>query len=76
MAERNYRYFLQLYARHIEPVAETLAYCLLPNHFHLLIRVREPQSPQAVAPSQAFSNWFNAYARAFNRRYGRSSALK
>ena len=38
--ERNYRYFLQLYARHIEPVAETFAYCLLRNHFHVAVRVR------------------------------------
>ena len=37
---RNYGYFLQLYAHHIEPVADTYAYCLLPNHFHLLVRVK------------------------------------
>ncbi|MBL6965124.1 MAG: hypothetical protein ISR60_01105 [Anaerolineales bacterium] len=38
--KRNYAYFLRLYARHILPVAETFAYCLLPNHFHFLIRTR------------------------------------
>ena len=38
--ERNYAYFLRLYAKHIEPVAETYAYCLLRNHFHLLIRTK------------------------------------
>ena len=38
--KRNYLYFLSLYAKHIEPVAATYAYCLLRNHFHLLIRVR------------------------------------
>ena len=38
--ERNYLYFLQKYALYIEPVAETYAYCLLKNHFHLLIRTR------------------------------------
>jgi putative transposase len=37
---RNYTYFLKLYAKYIPPVAETYAYCLLKNHFHLLIRVR------------------------------------
>ncbi len=37
---RNYRHFLALYARHIEPVADTFAYCLLRNHFHLLVYVR------------------------------------
>jgi len=38
--ERNYAYFLNLYAKYIEPVAETYAYCLLRNHFHLLVRIR------------------------------------
>ncbi len=33
--ERNYRYFLQLYLKYIEAVAETFAFCLLKNHFHL-----------------------------------------
>jgi putative transposase len=37
----NYSFFLARYARYIEPIAETYAYCLLPNHFHFLIRIRE-----------------------------------
>ncbi len=37
---RNYPYFLKLYQKHILPVAETFAYCLLKNHFHLLVRIR------------------------------------
>ncbi|MDX1586207.1 MAG: hypothetical protein R3222_05665 [Balneolaceae bacterium] len=36
----NYRYFLQRYNYFIYPVAETFAYCLMPNHLHLMIRVR------------------------------------
>jgi putative transposase len=40
---RNYPYFLKLYAKYISPVAETYAYCLLKNHFHLLIRVRSEE---------------------------------
>jgi len=79
--ERNYRYFLQLYARHIEPVAETFAYCLLPNHFHLLVKIRETLTGLAdlsglsPKPSQAFSNLFNAYTKTINKAYGRSGAL-
>jgi|JI10StandDraft_1071094.scaffolds.fasta_scaffold567229_2 putative transposase len=38
--ERNYAYFLGKYAHYIEPVAKTYAYCLLKNHFHLLIQTR------------------------------------
>lgn len=41
ITERNYSYFLNLYAAHIQPVAETFAYCLLHNHFHLCVRIQE-----------------------------------
>ena len=35
-ADSDYRIFLQQYRRHIEPVCETFAYCLMPNHVHLI----------------------------------------
>jgi hypothetical protein len=38
--ERNYRYFLEKYAKYIEPIADTFAYCLLKNHFHIAIRTK------------------------------------
>jgi len=38
--ERNYSYFLTKYAQYIEPIAETFAYGLLKNYFHIAIRVR------------------------------------
>ena len=41
LEERNYRHFLKLYARYVAPVADTYAYCLLKNHFHLLVRIKE-----------------------------------
>lgn len=43
---RNYRFFLQKYFAYINPVAETYAYCLLPNHFHAMIRVRSKPNLQ------------------------------
>ena len=88
LEERNYRYFLALHARYIQPVADTFAYCLLRNHFHLLLRIktvdeqREDQETPRVSPafkpkrpSQQFGNLFNAYAKAFNRAYGRTGSL-
>lgn len=39
--EENYRYFLEKYAYHVHPVVESFAYCLMPNHLHLMVRVRE-----------------------------------
>ncbi len=37
----NYEYFLGQYDKYISPVAETFAWVLMPNHFHLLVRVKE-----------------------------------
>lgn len=37
----NYRYFMSLYEKYIGAFAETYAWCLMPNHFHLLIQVKE-----------------------------------
>ena len=36
----NYKFFLDKFAKHIFPIAETFCYCLMPNHFHFLIRIR------------------------------------
>jgi hypothetical protein len=40
---KNYTYFLQLYAKYIPLIADTYAYCLLGNHFHLLIKIRSEE---------------------------------
>lgn len=39
--DENFRYFLRRYQHYVHPVAETFAYCLMPNHLHLMIRVRK-----------------------------------
>jgi REP element-mobilizing transposase RayT len=88
LQERNYPYFLRLYAKHILPVAETYAYCLMPNHFHFLIRTRTEEEQIQIGsflknepickikpPSRAFNNLFIAYARAFNKATGRTGVL-
>lgn len=83
--ERNYRHFLKLYAKHIEPIADTFAYCLLPNHFHLLVRIKAAEEIEetlkvlktfrVLKPSQQFSNLFNAYTKAINNTYPRTGSL-
>lgn len=40
----NYYYFLEKYSHHVYPVVGTFAYCLMPNHIHLMIRVREEET--------------------------------
>lgn len=37
----NYYHFLRLYEKYVEPIADTYAWCLMGNHFHLLVRIKE-----------------------------------
>lgn len=37
----NYQHFLHLYEKYIVPVAETYAWVLMKNHFHLLVKIKE-----------------------------------
>ena len=39
--DENFRYFLKRYVEFIPGVADTLAYCLMPNHIHFLIRIKK-----------------------------------
>ncbi len=36
----NYDFFLRRLSLHILPVANIYAYCLMPNHFHIMLKIR------------------------------------
>lgn len=69
--DANMSYFLKLVEKHLSPKTNILAYCLLNNHFHFAIEVRS--EPKDL--SQAFSNLFNAYTKAYNKQNSRTGAL-
>jgi REP element-mobilizing transposase RayT len=71
---RNYAYFLRLYKKYIPPIADTLAYCLLPNHFHFLILMKKVDNGPAFFAKQ-FASFFGAYSKAFNKAYNRTGRL-
>jgi REP element-mobilizing transposase RayT len=87
----NYEHFLRLYEKYILPIADTFAYCLMPNHFHFLVKIKEEKEvfnnenlsgykrPDRFnipnRPSKQFSNLFNAYTKSFNKRYNRTGSL-
>jgi putative transposase len=37
----NYRFFLEKYKLYISPIADTYAFCLIPNHFHAMVRLKK-----------------------------------
>ena len=83
--DRNYGFFLEKYSKYISPVAHTYAYCLLKNHFHLLIRTRSEEEIKTAFPlketepekiiSLQFGHLFNSYAQAVNKSFERTGGL-
>jgi putative transposase len=83
--EENYFYFLQLLRKYILPFVDVYAYCLLPNHVHLLIRIKPEEQmvvqdmatnlPIKINLQCQFSHLFNAYTKAINKRYNRTGSL-
>ncbi|MBU1009950.1 MAG: hypothetical protein KKD74_07445 [Bacteroidetes bacterium] len=78
----NYEHFIGLYLKHISPVAKTFAWVLMGNHFHFLVFILDPDNTyyQTLLCSekrinQQFSNLFNAYTKAFNKKYSRTGSL-
>src|SRR5947207_891834 len=70
----NFRYFLQKYTHYIHPVADTFCYCLMPNHFHFIARIKSEAELLNLTGFQnlsglklearitkQFSNFFNSY---------------
>jgi putative transposase len=51
-SNENYRYFLEKYIEYIHPIADTFCYCLMPNHFHFLIRVKSKKELQTFFDEQ------------------------
>lgn len=37
---QNYEHFLSIYDKYISPIANTYAWVLMPNHFHLLVKIK------------------------------------
>ena len=82
----NYFYFLKLISEKIKPVAKIYSYCLLQNHFHILVLINSEEEIRLRFPdklnvelekiiSQQFSNTFNSYSQAINKRFGRTGKL-
>ncbi len=79
--EKNYPYFLSLLRKYLIPIADIYAYCLMPNHFHIIMEIKDiKELPEEYSNGkrkiyQCFSNMFNAYSKAINKAYGRRGSL-
>ena len=89
--EKNYLFFLQKYALYLSPYVDTYAYCLLKNHFHILIKVKDKSTIETLIQkknfqksglhsvehviSKQFAKLFSSYTQSFNKVYTRTGSL-
>ncbi len=73
LTEENYLRFLQMLQDALAGIAEINAYCLLSNHYHLLVRLHETSNHDLL--KNALNKVQSKYAKAFNRENGRKGGL-
>ena len=69
--DENYLYLTRLLCKSLRNRhVSMIAYCLMPNHYHLLMRQESD-----ILIREVMQDAFNAYVKAFNKRYGRTGTL-
>jgi REP element-mobilizing transposase RayT len=69
--DNNYLFVLNRIKKYSKEFQLSLiAYCLMPNHYHFLVR-QDGQLPAGSLPQRVF----NSYTKAYNKRYGHSGTL-
>jgi REP element-mobilizing transposase RayT len=86
----NYNFFLKKINQYLSDFLEIYTYCLLPNHFHLLVKIKDVEKIKNLPGfqnleglyssfnnplSRSFSNLFNSYAKAINKQQNRTGSL-
>jgi len=79
----NYLYFLKGVKKYLAPVATIVVYCLMPTHYHILVRIKQtseaPKNGEASEVSKqvslAMQKFLISYTKAINKRFSRVGAL-
>ena len=79
----NYIFFLGKIREHILPYADVLSYCLMPNHFHIILTVKPDgekffktkQVEEMQLLSRAIGTVLSSYTQALNKQFGRRGSL-
>ncbi|MDN3547086.1 transposase [Mucilaginibacter aquaedulcis] len=66
----NYSYFLNQFKNYVLPFSEVYAYCLMPNHFHLFIKINDK-----ILFEKGIKNFLISYSKSINKKYNRVGSL-
>ena len=67
----NKLYFLKQVQKYLVEKMNIYAYCLMDNHFHMVVELTQDEK----IVTQAISNLFNSYAKAYNKQNQRTGSL-
>ena len=70
--DENYRYFLGKMRKHLLPHCHLLAWCLMPNHFHWLVLLRD--TANALALGKDLRVMLSSYTRAIQQQQQHTQA--
>ncbi len=69
--EDNYLFVIRKMKHYCQKLNLTMiAYCLMPNHYHFLVR-QDGEFPAGLLPQRIF----NSYSKAYNKKYGHDGTL-
>jgi putative transposase len=72
----DYQFFLRKLGELVTPNNDIFAFCLLPNHFHLLIKPKPfLASVEGKCVTEGLRVFFQTYVQYFNQKYGRKGSL-
>jgi hypothetical protein len=84
--EENYKYFLQKVKIYLIPYFDIYAYCLMPNHFHFILKAKFIDNKSLNFKesglhsednffSKTIGRLISSYTQAFNKTYYRTGSL-
>lgn len=71
----NFIFFIQKIRNELIPLVDMFAYCLMPNHFHLLFKTRDFPQNHPYPLNRKIGTLQSSYTRAINVQEKRSGSL-
>jgi len=79
----NYLYFIKKIRTHLLPYADIIAWCLMPNHFHLMVRINSTdlivnpnkKNERLRSINSSIATMLHSYTRAINKDENTSGSL-
>lgn len=71
--ERNYQFFLNKLKENLLAVCDIYAYCLMPNHFHLLVKIKDDKDLNEIKihKEKDFEKGLHASQNLFSKQFAK-----